>query len=104
VFPVRYELDLYILFRRNTVFKGLRVTEADVDRGVMIITKHDINDKVNQFINKSQIDTLKNNPTQKNCIDKFRIANDATLLNQRTKTLIPVQYGREKDTNSYIAG
>jgi hypothetical protein len=24
VFPVRYELDLYILFRRNSVFKGLR--------------------------------------------------------------------------------
>jgi hypothetical protein len=23
VFPVRYELDLYILFRRNSVFKGL---------------------------------------------------------------------------------
>jgi hypothetical protein len=23
VFPVRYELDLYILFRRNRVFKGL---------------------------------------------------------------------------------
>jgi hypothetical protein len=23
VFPVRYELDFYILFRRNSVFKGL---------------------------------------------------------------------------------
>jgi hypothetical protein len=23
VFPVRYELNLYILFRRNSVFKGL---------------------------------------------------------------------------------
>jgi hypothetical protein len=23
VFPVRYELDLYILFRRNSIFKGL---------------------------------------------------------------------------------
>jgi hypothetical protein len=23
VFPVRYELDPYILFRRNSVFKGL---------------------------------------------------------------------------------
>jgi hypothetical protein len=22
VFPVRYELDMYILFRRNSVFKG----------------------------------------------------------------------------------
>jgi hypothetical protein len=25
VFPVRYELNSYILFRRNSVFKGLRV-------------------------------------------------------------------------------
>jgi hypothetical protein len=25
MFPVRYELDLYILFRRNSVFKGLIV-------------------------------------------------------------------------------
>jgi hypothetical protein len=24
VFPVRYELDLYILFRRKSVFKGLK--------------------------------------------------------------------------------
>jgi hypothetical protein len=24
VFPVRYELDLYVLFRRNSVFKGLK--------------------------------------------------------------------------------
>jgi hypothetical protein len=24
VFPVRYELNFYILFRRNSVFKGLR--------------------------------------------------------------------------------
>jgi hypothetical protein len=24
VFPVRYELDFYILFRRNSVFKGLK--------------------------------------------------------------------------------
>jgi hypothetical protein len=23
VFPVRYELNLYILFKRNSVFKGL---------------------------------------------------------------------------------
>jgi hypothetical protein len=27
VFPVRYKLDLYVLFRRNSVFKGL--TDAD---------------------------------------------------------------------------
>jgi hypothetical protein len=26
VFPVRYELDLYILFGRNSVFKGLNST------------------------------------------------------------------------------
>jgi hypothetical protein len=26
VFPVRYELDLYALFRRNSVLKGLRVS------------------------------------------------------------------------------
>jgi hypothetical protein len=25
VFPVRYELTFYILFRRNSVFKGLKV-------------------------------------------------------------------------------
>jgi hypothetical protein len=24
VFPVRYELDLYVFLRRNSVFKGLR--------------------------------------------------------------------------------
>jgi hypothetical protein len=26
VFPVRYELNLYMLFRRNSVFKGLTIT------------------------------------------------------------------------------
>jgi hypothetical protein len=26
VFPVRYGLDLYILFRRNSVFKGLNIS------------------------------------------------------------------------------
>jgi hypothetical protein len=29
VFPVRYGLDLYILFRRNSVFKGL-IHKADI--------------------------------------------------------------------------
>jgi hypothetical protein len=33
VFPVRYGLSLYILFRRNFVFKGLTVTCFNPKRG-----------------------------------------------------------------------
>jgi lipoprotein NlpI len=32
VFPVRYELDLYILFRRNSVFKMLTKYEYNYER------------------------------------------------------------------------
>jgi hypothetical protein len=32
VFPVRYELDLYILFRRNSFFKGL-IAAAEKEYG-----------------------------------------------------------------------
>jgi hypothetical protein len=33
VFPVRYELNLYILFRRNPVFKGLtRITRSGTEQ------------------------------------------------------------------------
>jgi hypothetical protein len=31
VFPVRYELDSYIVFRRNSVFKGLILGPAKGD-------------------------------------------------------------------------
>jgi hypothetical protein len=34
MFPVRYELDLYIVFRMNSVFKGL-ITENNVIMSIM---------------------------------------------------------------------
>jgi hypothetical protein len=33
VFPVRYGLDLYILFRRNLVFKGLKKNRREAEWG-----------------------------------------------------------------------
>jgi hypothetical protein len=30
VFPVRYKLNLYILYRKNLVFKGLRTSFSDL--------------------------------------------------------------------------
>jgi hypothetical protein len=36
VFPVRYELDVYILFRRNSLFKGLSTGTTLTFRGVML--------------------------------------------------------------------
>jgi hypothetical protein len=39
MFPVRYELDLYILFRRNSIFKGLEISEKI--GAFMIYTKVD---------------------------------------------------------------
>jgi hypothetical protein len=40
--PVRYELNLYILFRRNSVFKGLRFLVHVLSGGVRVLqmTKH----------------------------------------------------------------
>jgi hypothetical protein len=38
MFPVRYELNSYILFRRNSVFKGLR-TSGDTVLGRKLGTK-----------------------------------------------------------------
>jgi hypothetical protein len=43
VFPVRYEMDLYILFRRNSVFKGLSgfdLSASSVLNLIQTIFKH----------------------------------------------------------------
>jgi hypothetical protein len=36
MFTVRYELDLYILFRRNSVLKGLYTEDSHVNKKIWI--------------------------------------------------------------------
>jgi hypothetical protein len=42
VFPVRYELDLYILFRRNSVFRGLKHLKVNNCNKVKELTSKEI--------------------------------------------------------------